>query len=385
MSSSSVAGKLSREVLRKLRLATDAEAKDDREIVCSEVFADVTGSLDDNALGKLNVSQGTRFYQVLAPYFDKNEIAADDLLHVCRRLWGQPYVAPVYALLLHQWLLSHPMAGGSEQRQKHVNVLISGARQLFWGDVHSTTTHFQPLFLFLAYRVVFGQQRERLDSLPTQSRAAVISVVSCFLPYYDDPEAFPRALENMPVPDAKATNSDHKPGEGANFVLTEVTDTLQKIKAEGSLLKYLRALIALQYSPYLTMTQTVTKLRLQGELYSLTSSGGPRYLPRPVNQAAFEALDSLFPFGRRSRRIINVAFKFLHPSEWRWAVVDAYKSAVDVCKAWLGFWLSSVAGTIRTGLNAIRAWLRFLYDIPASVGSKCKGAFRQSRNYKKKE
>lgn len=32
--------------------ATDAEAKDDREIVCSEVFADVTGSLDDNAIGK---------------------------------------------------------------------------------------------------------------------------------------------------------------------------------------------------------------------------------------------------------------------------------------------------------------------------------------------
>ena len=56
----------------------------------------------------------------------QNEIAADDLLHICRRLWGQPYVAPVYALLLHQWLLSHPMAGGTEQRQKHVNVLISG-------------------------------------------------------------------------------------------------------------------------------------------------------------------------------------------------------------------------------------------------------------------
>lgn len=68
------------------------------------------------------------------------------------------------------------------------SVWNTGARQLFWGDVHSTTTHFQPLFLFLAYSVVFGQQRERLDSLPTQSQAAVISVVSCFLPYYDDPE-----------------------------------------------------------------------------------------------------------------------------------------------------------------------------------------------------
>ena len=72
MSVSSIPGKLSREVFRKLRLvrtccalllcqtapqgllhqATDAEAKDDREIVCSEVFADVTGSLDDNAIGK---------------------------------------------------------------------------------------------------------------------------------------------------------------------------------------------------------------------------------------------------------------------------------------------------------------------------------------------
>ena len=56
----------------------------------------------------------------------QNGQAADDLLHVCRRLWGQPYVAPMYALLLSQWLLTHPDAGGKEQRQKHVNVLISG-------------------------------------------------------------------------------------------------------------------------------------------------------------------------------------------------------------------------------------------------------------------
>lgn len=68
------------------------------------------------------------------------------------------------------------------------SVWFTGARQLFWGDVHSTTTHFKPLFVFLAYSVVFCQQHERLDSLPTRSRAAVISVVSCFLPYYDDPE-----------------------------------------------------------------------------------------------------------------------------------------------------------------------------------------------------
>ena len=102
----------------------------------------------------------TRFYEVLAPYFTKVRVldhpytpvgvapwclgklsegtpivvlqkwdAAEALLYVCRRLWGQPYVAPVYALLLHRWLLLNKDAGGQLQRQKHVNVLVSGAPQ----------------------------------------------------------------------------------------------------------------------------------------------------------------------------------------------------------------------------------------------------------------
>lgn len=66
----------------------------------------------------------------------------------------------------------------------------AGARQLFWGDVHSTTDHFKALFYFLSAEVVFCQDRTRLDTLPTQSRAALISVVACFLPYYDEPEVF---------------------------------------------------------------------------------------------------------------------------------------------------------------------------------------------------
>ena len=52
--------------------------------------------------------------------------AAEALLYICRRLWGQPFVAPVYSLLLHRWLLLNKDAGGQLQRQKHVNVLVSG-------------------------------------------------------------------------------------------------------------------------------------------------------------------------------------------------------------------------------------------------------------------
>ena len=44
--------RLAREVLRKLQLASDAEHKEDRDIVCSEVFADITGELDRAATGE---------------------------------------------------------------------------------------------------------------------------------------------------------------------------------------------------------------------------------------------------------------------------------------------------------------------------------------------
>jgi hypothetical protein len=39
----------------------------------------------------------------------------------------------------------------------------------------------------------------------------------------------------------------------------------------------------------------VTRLMLESELYQLTAVGGPRYLPRSVNSAAFRALVPALP------------------------------------------------------------------------------------------
>lgn len=65
----------------------------------------------------------------------------------------------------------------------------AGARQLFWGDVESSKAHFRELYIFLAEQIVFSKQNPQLlDSLPTQSRAAVLSVVASFLPYYNIPQ-----------------------------------------------------------------------------------------------------------------------------------------------------------------------------------------------------
>ena len=51
---------------------------------------------------------------------------ADALLYTFRQLWGLSIISPVYTLLLHQWLLLNKDAGGADQRQKHVSVVISG-------------------------------------------------------------------------------------------------------------------------------------------------------------------------------------------------------------------------------------------------------------------
>lgn len=70
----------------------------------------------------------------------------------------------------------------------------------------------------------------------------------------------------------------------------------------------LNALAGLKGSAYLHTTRRITRLRLQSELYALTSRAGPRFISRAVNKAAFQVLDGLFPLGRGSRRLVSWVF-----------------------------------------------------------------------------
>ena len=62
----------------------------------------------------------------IAQYDVQKWDAAEGLLYVCRKLLSQPYIGPIYAMLLYQWLLGNRDAGGAEQRQKHINLLAAG-------------------------------------------------------------------------------------------------------------------------------------------------------------------------------------------------------------------------------------------------------------------
>lgn len=82
-----------------------------------------------------------------------------------------------------------------------------------------------------------------------------------------------RVLEDFPSPYHTLTEGGHTPGEGADFLLGEVTDTVTRVRTEQGLLTYLSCLQALGGAPHLKSLKAITRLRLQSELYSLTSPG----------------------------------------------------------------------------------------------------------------
>ena len=207
----------------------------------------------------------------------------------CKRLWGQPFTAPIFALLLHQWLLTHPDAGGSDERLKHVNIMVSGSRQLFLGDVETSSMAFQPLFSFIETNMDIAYE-------------SLIALCAAFLPYYaDSDEMFIQGMDHF---------HDIGGDDVVDFAVGKIVDALSKdIRADEACLKYLQRLSSIE--KYLKMLRTSTRIRLQGTIYSLTQSGGPRYASRKVNKLAFSALDVLFPHGKRTRRAINFGFRGL--------------------------------------------------------------------------
>lgn len=268
-----------------------------------------------------------------------------------RRLWGQAYVAPVYALLLHRWLLTHRDAGLRRHRTKHVHVLAIGAQQLFWADVHSDAVRFQPLFGWLAGAVALDPRRAALDALPLQCRAGLLAVVAAFLPYYaTSPRAFAAALAAMPSPRTLAPPPRGCPhAGGVDLVLTEAADMLGLLKSESSILVWLRSLRGAAARPALLSSRRggasrAARLRLQSSLHALTARGGPRYLSPNVRAAAFDALDDLFPAGAAPRRLVAVLAAAWARAAALWASTGA--GAALAAASGAEFWSRGVASVV---------------------------------------
>jgi hypothetical protein len=107
-------------------------------------------------------------------------------------------------------------------------------------------------------------------------------------------------------------------------------------RSESGYLRYLASLTALGPSSLLRTLHPITSLRLQSDLYALTSPGGPYYAPRAVQvggewamqagldvkgsdvhalpllshqAAAMSTLDAAYPLGRSTRRVVRTFFR----------------------------------------------------------------------------
>ncbi|GIL91533.1 hypothetical protein Vretifemale_19142 [Volvox reticuliferus] len=205
--------------------------------------------------------------QVLALHYASRNAAdsAQVLLHLCQLLWDTPWVAPIFALLLHRFLLlpretavsptaaatasSDTTATGasagkslygmsySDPRVKHLNVLAHGARQLLLGDVHSGLFRFQPLWAFLVFEVAGlspqtapgggpggggGVTAPRsslppvtgIDGVPVTARPWLLAVAAAFLPYYSLDEQVAELARRFPPPMPPEGVGPAQPGFG---------------------------------------------------------------------------------------------------------------------------------------------------------------------------
>lgn len=76
--------------------------------------------------------------------------------------------------------------------------------------------------------------------------------------------------------------------------------------------------VFLQHSEVLIMCycSITAAVIAQSDRSLLHAAGGPYYAPRSVRHASLEVLDALFPMGRRSRRLVRLVFRVLHPAEF---------------------------------------------------------------------
>lgn len=88
---------------------------------------------------------------------------------------------------------------------------------------------------------------------------------------------------------------------------------------------------------------SMTRVRLQSELFSLTVPGGPRYTPSRVRSKASRTLDRLFPSGSVVRRLTRLGFRVIHPGDW-WT---------RAWSAWQGFLVWWVSVWRRLALRVI--------------------------------
>ena len=227
----------------------------------------------------------TRWYEVIASYLEgASDGPQEETVSVCKRLWGQPFPAPIFSLLLLRWLLSTPAVS-----LKHLNVMVSGCRQLFLGDVDTGSTAFEPLFDYLLDWVVRQYSGDgSVERQTTDKNHQLLGLCASFLPYYsEDDGAFLGVFDRIGASTSTKSSSLSLSSSSSSssslnassdfsavdFAVGRAVDALSKdVRSDGAATKYLHRLASLK--AHVKGLRLSTRIRLQGAVYSLTQPGG---------------------------------------------------------------------------------------------------------------
>eukprot|EP00892_Ulva_mutabilis_P010758 jgi/Ulvmu1/8054/UM004_0291.1 len=342
--STSIEKTISDEIIRKLNLALQAQTADDRNIVCTEIFNDITADVEDTARTALKTKDISTFYEVLAAFYRQTPDEAEKVLHLCQQLWSNRYIVAVYTVLLHLWLLLGGGAAGS-RAGKLLVVLLAGTKQVFQLDTTQGTDRFKRLHTNMVDSLQQLQQASPGPASRSPAVEPIQRIVAAYVPYYTPPRDVLGVLSTWPHGAAAHSNGHGAAAEEPglhDYIVTEMAVLMHDISSVKGLLRYLHGvepvlLCAEQWKGDVSM---VPLLRLQGELYSLTLPGGPRYCPSEVRRKAAKLLDHAFPSGSRSRAIVRLCFRLMHPGDWPALLWLWAAGIVSGCWEWL-LWIAA--------------------------------------------
>lgn len=304
--------RLLRSVHERVKQISAIEQEERKQVALARLYEDVAGEVAPTVKAELHkegkihsVSERLHFYEVLSYALEHERALARSLVQTFVSLWGNLHAAASYALLLHRYVLTLPANVGIEGEQaldglhRLCNVTASSCTRLFSHDMIHMCERFKPLHSGVAR---MASSAQLVEALPDNARKELFACILQFLPYYESSGGVNQQLARLRLL--------HVPSDE---VLDQLTLQLNNIRAEEPLAFFLRRLKSLEGTFVLDSARLPSVLLFQRAIYSLTTPGGPVYPPRSVRHAAIEALDTLFPRGRRFRRGVNLYFRLWRP------------------------------------------------------------------------
>ena len=316
-------------VVRTLNKACGVEGGHERDSILSELQTHLSARIESKVIayfladGSIATGKpfGNRFYYELAAegFGQSPELFAQwNLDATVSILRSNHSFHAIFAMLFHQWIFQPGMTD-----VKGLNVLLSGAEQLFRRDLDSFDS--QTSFV---YRPVYQMMRKVLANhfMWSESLKAVLMQLwdlwARYSFFYEKQAQYIVYNHRHFILQQLLEEAKDK---GKVLVLNQAQ--YENVKLNGAFVQcVIKQLLAVKsgrvFRRYMNFIGIVfggmrlpqhTAIQLHSELYSRSKPGNPYYMPDECRRAAQNAMATVFPNGHLTRRLVSLLFRLSQP------------------------------------------------------------------------